>query len=53
MLEVSVSDFGLVVDWKDCRSFNLMLLSEDLPTSPFASYLSQMLKTLQTFGKYK
>jgi hypothetical protein len=30
MLEVSVGDFGLVVDWKDCRSFNLMLLSRRL-----------------------
>ena len=29
-LEVSVGDFGLVVDWKNCRSFNLMLLSRRL-----------------------
>jgi hypothetical protein len=30
LLGVSVGDFGLVVDWKDCRSFNLMLLSRRL-----------------------
>lgn len=54
LLEVSIGDFGLVVDWKDCRLFNLMLLSRRLALLCFVPKSdTENPPPIKHFGKYK